>query len=193
MTVTVVPAPEQPVLVKAHAPSKLPRPPPTLLGRDRCVSSGGLCAGRSGLVSLDPDNDFSSFPMLPPALPDCASATRGLVTARSPAQNRAVVIRCRAALFIRIDLLTNYCELPFCRPAHRHSSHDNTATSPVLPHAATATEKRHELATSELIETPVPLPVRDHTAFPDNWSVSGSQVFHVIPDEKQLIWVNACE
>ena len=74
-----------PTATATHVPSKLPPPPPPsppLLFRDarRGSSDSGL-ARRAGLdgstargVSREPDSDFSSLPMLPPALPDCASA-----------------------------------------------------------------------------------------------------------------------
>ena len=75
-----------PTATATHAPSKLPPPPPLppspLLFRDarRGSSASGLLrrAGFEGStargVSREPDSDFSSLPMLPPALPDCASA-----------------------------------------------------------------------------------------------------------------------
>lgn len=73
-----------PTATATHEPSKPPPPPePSLpLFRDarRGSSESGL-AGRAGLegsaergFSREPDSDFSSSPMLPPALPDCASA-----------------------------------------------------------------------------------------------------------------------
>jgi hypothetical protein len=69
-----------------HAPSKLPpplllSPPPPLFRDARRGSSDSGLARRAGFdgstvrgASRDPDSDFSSLPMLPPALPDCASA-----------------------------------------------------------------------------------------------------------------------
>ena len=75
-----------PAATDTHVPSKLPPPPPSpsppLLFRDarRGSSDSGLarCAGFDGSTargaSREPDSDFSSLPMLPPALPDCASA-----------------------------------------------------------------------------------------------------------------------
>src|ERR1700687_5677480 len=83
-TTAVVLLPEQvvPTETTTHAPSKLPAPPPPPpppLRRevDRRGSSSGLLrgAGRSGSTDREPDSDFSSLPMLPPPLPDCASAT----------------------------------------------------------------------------------------------------------------------
>jgi hypothetical protein len=65
-----------------HTPSKLPPPPPLFRAarRDSSGSALGLLR-RAGFsvstargVARDPDNDFSSLPMLPPELPDCANA-----------------------------------------------------------------------------------------------------------------------
>jgi hypothetical protein len=75
-----------PTETATHAPSKLPpplllSPPPPLFRDARRGSSDSGLARRAGFdgstvrgASRDPDNDFSSLPMLPPALPDCASA-----------------------------------------------------------------------------------------------------------------------
>ena len=48
-------------------------------------------AGRSGSADRVPDRDFSSLPMLPPALPDCANAAPGPVA--SATQSRADLVR----------------------------------------------------------------------------------------------------
>jgi hypothetical protein len=74
-----------PTATETHEPSKLPPPPPPpsppLLRDARRGSSDSGLARRAGLddstargASREPDSDFSSLPMLPPALPDCASA-----------------------------------------------------------------------------------------------------------------------
>ncbi|MBR1230925.1 hypothetical protein [Bradyrhizobium sp. AUGA SZCCT0182] len=68
-----------------HVPSKLPPPPPPapppLFREARRGSSGsglgllrraGFSVSTARGVVRDPDSDFSSLPMLPPALPDCA-------------------------------------------------------------------------------------------------------------------------
>jgi hypothetical protein len=71
-----------PTATATHEPSKLPPPPSPPLLRDarRGASDSGL-ARRAGLEGStargawrEPDSDFSSLPMLPPALPDCATA-----------------------------------------------------------------------------------------------------------------------
>jgi hypothetical protein len=78
-----------PTATETHEPSKLPPPPPlSPLFRDarRGSSDSGL-ARRAGLedstsrgFSREPDSDFSSLPMLPPALPDCATAAPDMAT-----------------------------------------------------------------------------------------------------------------
>jgi hypothetical protein len=72
MTALTLPLPWQFVDVpkKVHAPSKLPRTPPPagLLGLDDRSGSTDRCPSR------EPDTDLSSFPMLPPELPDWAEA-----------------------------------------------------------------------------------------------------------------------
>ena len=78
--------PPQPTLTTAQAPSKLPPPPPPPLPR-REATSGSSVAGllrREGAAGSaerpeevswrEPDSDFSSLPIEPPALPDCAKA-----------------------------------------------------------------------------------------------------------------------
>ena len=89
-----------PTATATHAPSKLPPPPPPpspLLFRDarRGSSASGLLrrAGFEGSTergaSREPDSDFSSLPMLPPALPDCASAA--LATAAETNSETSVI------------------------------------------------------------------------------------------------------
>jgi len=90
-----------PTATATHVPSKLPPPPPSpsppLLFRDarRGSSDSGL-ARRGGLdgstargASREPESDFSSLPMLPPTLPDCACAV--LVTAAEIRSEASVV------------------------------------------------------------------------------------------------------
>src|SRR6202048_522385 len=109
-TTAVVLLPEQvvPVLTTIHAPSKLPPPPPPppppRREVDRRGSASGLLrrAGRSGSADREPDSDFSSLPMLPPALPDCASAAAGPITRASETQRRDIPIRCRMVFGIII-------------------------------------------------------------------------------------------
>jgi len=99
-TTAVVLLPEQvvPTETTTHAPSKLPPPPPPPpLGRElglRGSSASGLLrrAGRSGSADREPDSDFSSLPMLPPALPDCASAVPGATMTASEAARRVTVM-----------------------------------------------------------------------------------------------------
>ena len=92
-----------PTLVRTHAPSRLPPPlPPPPLFRDarRGSSASGLLrrVGFEGSaargVSREPDSDFSSLPMLPPALP-CARARPGKATLASVADSRAALARYR--------------------------------------------------------------------------------------------------
>ena len=93
----------EPTLVRTHAPSRLPPPlPPPPLFRDarRGSSASGLLrrVGFEGSaargVSREPDSDFSSLPMLPPALP-CARARPGKATMASVADSRAALARYR--------------------------------------------------------------------------------------------------
>ena len=88
-TTAPVLVPPQPTELTTHAPSKLPPPPPPpppppLLREARRGSSGsgrgllrraGLSVSTARGVVRDPDSDFSSLPMLPPVLPDCAKQT----------------------------------------------------------------------------------------------------------------------
>ncbi len=96
-----------PALETAHAPSKLPPPPPPPppLFRDaRRGSSASRLLRRAAFegstargASREPDSDFSSLPMLPPALPDCARAMPGKATTASVADSRAALRRYRIA------------------------------------------------------------------------------------------------
>ena len=82
MTTAPVVEPPQPMLMTAQAPSKLPPPPPPppLLrraGERGSAAAGLLRAGGTGSAERserEPDSDFSSLPIEPPALPDCAKA-----------------------------------------------------------------------------------------------------------------------
>jgi hypothetical protein len=92
-----------PTETATHVPSKLPTPPPPPpppLFRDarRGWSDSGL-ARRAGFegstvrgACREPDSDFSSLPMLPPALPDCATAAPDMATEVRSAQ-RVILIR----------------------------------------------------------------------------------------------------
>src|SRR3954454_24887537 len=73
--------PPQPTLTTIQAPSKLPPPPPPPPPRREELrsSSAGLLRRAEGARSAErsdrePDSDFSSLPIEPPALPDCARA-----------------------------------------------------------------------------------------------------------------------
>ncbi|WP_156434841.1 hypothetical protein [Bradyrhizobium lablabi] len=82
----------EPTATATHEPSKLPPPPPPLFPDTRRGSSDSDLldsdlARRAGLEgstarggSREPDSDFSSLPMLPPALPDCATAAPPMAT-----------------------------------------------------------------------------------------------------------------
>jgi hypothetical protein len=85
-----------------HTPSKLPPPPPPpLLVRAARRGSSGSALGllrRAGFsvstalgFARDPDSDFSSLPMLPPALPDCAKLTLVPNATESKRENRAIL------------------------------------------------------------------------------------------------------
>ena len=79
-----------PTATETQLPSKLPLPPPPsplLLREARRGSSASLLLRRAGFegstargASREPDSDFSSLPMLPPALPDCAVALPGMAS-----------------------------------------------------------------------------------------------------------------
>jgi hypothetical protein len=82
-TAEVLP-PEQVVATATtiHAPSKLPPPPPPLrFDEDLRGTSSDPLRRDEGSGAADrgsdrePESDFSSLPMLPPVLPDCARAT----------------------------------------------------------------------------------------------------------------------
>lgn len=97
----------EPTLVRTHAPSKLPPPlpPPPLFRDPRLGASVSGLLGLAGFegsaargVSREPDSDFSSLPMLPPALPDCARARPGKATIASVADSRAALVRYRMAV-----------------------------------------------------------------------------------------------
>ena len=78
-----------------------PDPPPPLFrrGEDRSSASGLLRraegAGSAERSDREPDSDFSSLPIEPPALPDCANADD---EARAVARREAMAIRRTAAL-----------------------------------------------------------------------------------------------
>jgi hypothetical protein len=90
-----------PTATATHEPSKLPPPPPLSppLLRDarRGSSDSGLArgAGFEGSTvrgfSREPDRDFSSLPMLPPALPDCPSVA-SVGRAAEISKKRAILI-----------------------------------------------------------------------------------------------------
>jgi hypothetical protein len=92
--------PPQPTELTIHAPSKLPPPPP--LVREARRGSAGSALGllrRAGFslstargVERVPDNDFSSLPMLPPALPDCAKAALVVIAKMQVKQSRVVLM-----------------------------------------------------------------------------------------------------
>jgi hypothetical protein len=46
-------------------------------------------------ASREPDSDFSSLPILPPVLPDCANAALRPIATMDDMQNRAILIRLR--------------------------------------------------------------------------------------------------
>jgi hypothetical protein len=94
MTTVSVELPQPaPTLVRTHAPSRLPPPPPLRRGARLGSSALGLLrrAGGEGSVPREPDNDFSSLPTLPPALP-CARASVGKATTASVAESSAALV-----------------------------------------------------------------------------------------------------
>jgi hypothetical protein len=112
-----VPPQGLPRLEKTHAPSKLPPPPPAPpLFRDArrgSSASGLLCrAGFAGSTvrgaSREPDSDFSSLPMLPPVLPDCANAAPRPIATMDDMQRRTNLIGlrmgCRIITWLPMDL-----------------------------------------------------------------------------------------
>lgn len=104
----------EPTLVRTHAPSRLP-PPPLFRGARRGSAASGLLR-RAGFevstargASREPDRDFSSLPMLPPTLPDCAPAGLGKATTASAADSTAAFPRYRVTVCIM-------CWFPMRRP-----------------------------------------------------------------------------
>ncbi|MBR1283090.1 MULTISPECIES: hypothetical protein [unclassified Bradyrhizobium] len=89
----------QPTDVTIQAPSKLPPPPPPPLLREarRGLSASGLLRRAGFSVSIargvarEPDSDFSSLPILPPALPDCAKLALTPNAADINRENRAIL------------------------------------------------------------------------------------------------------
>jgi hypothetical protein len=92
-----------PTATTDHAPSNLPLSPSLLLLLFRAGWCGAL---RSGLLRRtdvagrasrgaprEPDSDFSSFPILPPTLPDCAGAIPGMATMANAADSRVALNR----------------------------------------------------------------------------------------------------
>ena len=107
----------EPTLVRTHAPSRLP-PPPLFRDARRGSSASGLLR-RTGFdvstargASREPDRDFSSLPMLPPALPDCAPARPGKATTASVADSRTAFSRYRMTFSIM-------CRFPMSGPRGR--------------------------------------------------------------------------
>jgi len=98
--VVLLPEHVVPTPTTIQAPSKLPPPPPPpRLDEDLRGSSSELLgrAERSGDVDRgserEPESDFSSLPILPPALPDCAKPELGVIASISRVQSRAAVSR----------------------------------------------------------------------------------------------------
>lgn len=89
-----------PTAFTIHAPSKLLLPPPPPLRDARRGSSASGWLRRAGLADSFvrvPDSDFSSLPMLPPALPDCAWTSEAphisdIDKARSGIESRSVFL-----------------------------------------------------------------------------------------------------
>jgi hypothetical protein len=96
-TTAPVVVPPQPTDVTIHAPSKLPPPPPPLREARRGLSASCLLRRAGFSVSIargvarDPDSDFSSLPILPPALPDCARLALTPNAADINRENRAIL------------------------------------------------------------------------------------------------------
>lgn len=126
-TRSVLPPQGVPMALTTQAPSKLPPPlpsPPLLRDARRGSSASGL-ARRAGLedstargVSREPDSDFSSLPMLPPALPDCAHAMPWPIASGINMESRAILIECRTAL--GISRCFQWLELKFSGRTRRH-------------------------------------------------------------------------
>ena len=103
-TTALLLVPEQvtPTELTIHAPSKLLLPPPPLFRDARRGSSASGLLRRAGAsvargASREPDSDFSSLPMLPPALPDCASATPPPDATETKRESSAIPVECRTA------------------------------------------------------------------------------------------------
>jgi hypothetical protein len=98
-----------PVATASHVPSKFPLPPPVPVREAR---RGSTAAGRffRGGFSLstaregwrEPDNDFSSLPMLPPALPDWASTRFAADPTNSNSDIKPVIIERKIAFCISV-------------------------------------------------------------------------------------------
>src|ERR1700691_4387423 len=87
------PLPRQlvPTPVYAQVPSKLPTPPSSLPRGCSASRLRGVGEPRSDEGSdREPDRDFSSLPILPPALPDCASDTAGPITSATKTQRKEI-------------------------------------------------------------------------------------------------------
>jgi hypothetical protein len=100
-------------------------PPPPLLRDARRGSSVSDVPRRAGFedstergASREPESDFSSLPMLPPALPDCASAAADPNAADMSRESTAILIERSAACFI-INCF-QYLERKFIGRTHRH-------------------------------------------------------------------------
>ena len=101
-----------PTATETQLPSKLPPPPlpppppQPLLREARRGSSASGFARRAGLAdstargaSREPDSDFSSLPMQPPALPDCATAPPPVAT-EMRSERTPIPIKCPAGYLI---------------------------------------------------------------------------------------------
>lgn len=90
-----------PVATATQVPSKLPPPLPLARDARRGSSDAGLArrAGRDDSTSRgfsrEPDSDFSSLPILPPALPDCACAALVGSAAATRITQKAILIERR--------------------------------------------------------------------------------------------------
>src|ERR1700738_3732446 len=101
-----------PTATATQAPSKFPPPspaPPPLFRAARRGSSASGLFFRAGFslstargVWREPDSDFSSLPMLPPALPDCASERPVPNPTNSTSDTRPVLIERRMAFCISV-------------------------------------------------------------------------------------------
>jgi hypothetical protein len=108
--------PPQPTLTVAHAPSKLP--PPPLVREPRRGSSGSGLTCRAGFVgstvrgaSREPESDFSSLPIVPPVLPDCANAVLRPIATMDNMQNTMILIRLRMGCCMINWLPINWVEI----------------------------------------------------------------------------------